>query len=79
MAQQQVIELLRCAADVVITGDPRTDAPVGIAGAGLRVAVRRLAWQARFQLVGPNEVVSNDDYHTALLEAAARVEEGSWP
>lgn len=75
----QVAELLRCAADVCVTGDPNTAAPFFAAAGSFALHTRQVAWEMRKRFVGTDEVVPNDRYQTLLLEAAQRVEEGSWP
>jgi hypothetical protein len=64
----QVVELLRCAADVGSIS--HADEWFGF--------VDRSVWNSAFQALVdvPDEV---QEYELRLLEAAARVEEGSWP
>jgi hypothetical protein len=73
--REQVVELLRCAAD---RNDP-LDAICGFAITGARMDAKRQtlddACCALVQTVGE----SGDDWQRDCLEAAARVEEGSWP
>lgn len=92
--REQVVELLRCAADV----DPHAENDMDTLGPVLagwylghrsdstfapdRVSdLAAVAWQSVAQDLGikwPHRV-SADAYRLELLEAAARVEEGSWP
>lgn len=80
----QVVELLRCAADSRVDG-------VGLNGMwdGANLVcptetVERIAWDAVMSLQRssrPRQVVGvvDEHYRHELLEAAQRVEEGSWP
>lgn len=74
--RQQVIELLLCAADLGMT---TKDA--GIAEAAIRIGcsrrTHRLAVQARIR--ADLSMQRLESYEDTCLEAAARVEEGSWP
>lgn len=81
-AQQRadVVELLRCAADLAATSKHPTTTPFFTAAAGYRREVSGKAWLMRTRLVGPyDDAVPNDQYVAYLLEAAMRVEEGRWP
>lgn len=87
--REQVVELLRCAADRTLmrSGEITLSGPFAIASRGVDDrAVNDEAWRARAasmrDLFGPDgDVIDmpNDDYQTCLLEAAQRVEEGTWP
>ena len=72
--REQVVELLRCAADLgnrneglVLSAAVR----LGKRLDGPEVEIARRTWNAVF--------VPGMDDEEAILEAAARVEEGSWP
>lgn len=69
----QVVELLRCAADAGMDGET----PVGLLSAGdeFSVEVNDLAWDAYYSV----RTEEPGRFRLELLEAAARVEEGSWP
>lgn len=71
--REQVVELLRCAADVDSIGDAH-DHIYGRGGAGTYYDVWSHAVFLRKSAKRPGM-----DYRTACLEAAQRVEEGSWP
>jgi hypothetical protein len=76
-----VVELLRCAAD-------QKDYRRGSSGCngiheakhdlGASQGVANFAWRA-LDSVGPFTLFPTEDYDAKLLEAAARVEEGSFP
>lgn len=72
--REQVVEWLRCGADVL---------SLSKAGVAPRFATLEWeAWEAKraIQSEFPNKPFSDDDdYRWLLLEAAQRVEEGSWP
>lgn len=79
--REQIVALLRCAADV-----ERTSGDDGILTAadafGCKVwpisLIERAAWQARNDAM--DAISDAQDWHAdVLLEAAMRVEEGSWP
>jgi hypothetical protein len=71
----QVVELLRCAADIRITGTmiPRARAAYLLGTPERTQRLAEDAWTAVLNDVGMSL------YQYELLEAAARVEEGSWP
>lgn len=73
--RDQVVELLRCAADLYNIGEvtPRSIATAGVVDEYHRSYIKRLAREAEADVIGC------DDRTRALLEAAQRVEEGSWP
>ena len=93
----QVVELLRCAADLAIQGD-RSSA-LGTAASELdrcfmpflrRCGLRAGHWSELLRGVGPVadceqwpaddvRLICGTGYEFCLLEAAMRVEEGSWP
>jgi len=79
--REQVVELLRCAADY----DHWTGGIAGITQAVsyLEAArdVARLAWRCRgvVEFLTREKRYGIEAYREQLLEAAARVEEGSWP
>ncbi len=73
----QVVELLRCGAD----GLTRLWHSPGWAAAnfiGADPSVAALANKA-VDAIDPATHVERDDFRTIALEAAARVEEGTWP
>jgi hypothetical protein len=74
----QVVELLRCAADVV----SETRLPIARASDYLGLysddVIVDLAHAARMD-VSDGWPDSDDVYRQGVLEAAARVEEGTWP
>lgn len=83
-----VVELLRCAADRADFrgGEITLSGPFTVARRSHGRAVSDVAWCARVDMMrdlhgdtGDTDDMTNDDYKLALLEAAARVEEGSWP
>src|SRR5262249_29802188 len=74
--RDQVVELLRCAADLGIQDRGLLVAAttvLDIAWDGPEVEYARRAWRDAY---ASNEDASDGE---SLLEAAARVEEGSWP
>ena len=78
----QVVELLRCAADCGVHGS--FFGLVGMVDAAEHLEADKtiddLAWKVRDMI--PHNLLYGPDsehYRHALLEAAARVEEGSWP
>jgi hypothetical protein len=79
LTRAKVVEVLRCAADA------RQRGVNGMFGTGLgRVECRawNLAWcalDATRAACGYNPDAPNYSYSADLLEAAARVEEGTWP
>lgn len=79
----QVVELLRCAADISATATDRETAPFILAGAGAHRDIYNVAWRARCDTMRGSlgEVLEcgNNQYAELLLEAAMRVEEGTWP
>lgn len=75
--REQVVELLRCAADV----GQRNEGPVlcaalnlGLPLGGATVDIALRAWS---DVLG--DAIEDDGAIAAVLEAAQRVEEGSWP
>ena len=77
----QVVELLRCAADVCAADawtlfGPGTDAARWLCAP---TNVRRLATIAVLRVGRGTGAKSADHYVAVMLEAAARVEEGTWP
>ena len=83
--REQVVELLRCAADVRWTG-------VGLNGLfgtsddlGIETALHNDAWESLFNVrqvqceFGCDRSVVDEAYRRRLLEAAQRVEEGWTP
>jgi hypothetical protein len=77
--------LLRCAADAAISGnfDLRpswsTPARLGIKKPDLDIATRAVQHVAKDMGRDPEKAKDADAYATIMLEAARRVEEGSWP
>lgn len=80
----QVVELLRCAADQRADGiglNGMFDGAVSLRAADQTIA---LAWNVlisvqRGHLIRTVVGIVDEWYRAELLEAAARVEEGSWP
>lgn len=70
--REQVVELLRCAADLYYT--ERDEHQPTRTAAREDEELRTLAWEAIYATTVPEP-----SFHLKLLEAAARVEEGSWP
>lgn len=71
-----VVELLRCAADVCSLTRAGVTPLVG--------TVAWLAWEAKRDVQSKHQrndqfIVGDEEYRWMLLEAAARVEEGSYP
>ena len=83
--REQVVELLRCAADCCCDrpGDKTITSPYYEALAAVGSANHHLAWLARCAVMterfGYAMECGVEEYGDALLEAAARVEEGSYP
>lgn len=90
----QVVELLRCAADVAVMGDRGSALSSAASGLGrcsmpfLLPVIGASHWGALLRGKGPvTDAECNGDvrhvcgkgYEFCLLEAAQRVEEGSWP
>lgn len=77
--------LLRCAADVALTGDHvlgpgfHTAGRLGIAQRDCDRATRAVRRVARDTGRDPDQASNLDEYIEILLEAAARIEEKSWP
>jgi hypothetical protein len=76
--REQVVELLRCAADLSVTGRARW--PQFTAAEALCGAMSTIAEYAEHAISAVKRISSFDAPTTQhLLEAAARVEEGTWP
>jgi hypothetical protein len=84
----QVVELLRCAADRADLrgGEITLSGPYAVASRGYDLVVKSRAWAVRVDTMrdlhgrdGDVCDMSNDAYKACLLEAAQRVEEGTWP
>lgn len=78
----QVVELLRCAADLGISGVscPLTEASHRLAGLSITDDADDVVRAVIDELSDPWWSGDTwEDYATHCLEAAARVEEGSWP
>lgn len=81
----QVVELLQCAADCCCDrpGDKTITAPYYEALAAVGSKHHHVAWLARCAVMverfGDTMECGTVEYRDVLLEAAARVEEGSWP
>lgn len=72
----QVVELLRCAADVVL------DTPLPISQAQYWLdapdEIKDMAIAARYAITG-DHCYDDERYRAEILEAALRVEQGEWP
>ena len=88
--RDQIVEILRCAADLSSAPRPDSTSPyyeaLAAIGSGTHYepSSHYLAWSARCELMREMkgsilEDFTNEEYRDALLEAAARVEEKSWP
>lgn len=89
----QVVELLRCAADLAVMGD--RESPLGTAARELDSAImpflrlRDGHWSELLRGNGPvqdypqrtpdTRLICGTGYEFCLLEAAQRVEDGEWP
>lgn len=77
--------LLRCAADVAVTGDHvlgpgwSTAPRLGLGKRVCDLATRAASHVAREIGRDPDVADDLDDYVAVVLEAALRVEDGSWP
>lgn len=78
----QVVELLRCAAELAVVEHPMGElfghAPVAAKFTGASASVRAFAELAAMNAMGGSSAPDRDTFIANVLEAAARVEEGSW-
>jgi hypothetical protein len=87
--RDRTVLLLRCAAEVGITGDHvlgpswHTAARLGFhkhtCKRACDLATRATRYVARVTQRNPNGARNVDEYLAIVLEAALRIEEGSWP
>lgn len=79
--REQVVELLRCAADIAVTKTWRLWGCGPTAADDLMASerTRTLAELAITRVSSGDDAPDGYAYISAALEAAARVEEGSWP
>jgi hypothetical protein len=83
--RDRTVLLLRCAAEVAVTGDHvlgpgRHTAPrLGLSKRVCVLATRAAAHVARANGKDPDAARDLDEYVTIVLEAAQRIVEGSWP
>lgn len=84
-ARARVVLLLRCAAETAVTGDHvfgpgwSTAWSLGLGKRECAVATRAVRSVAQRAGRSTDAAADLDEYLTIVLEAALRIEEGSWP
>jgi hypothetical protein len=76
--REQVVELLRCAADSKCRGWKQASQPRKETAAALG-SPDRVSSLAFYALEDVDGGIASADYQRDMLEAAQRVEEGTWP